>query len=212
MKNILKKVNARVISAMIIAGCFISMIPNWILAFFARPSGDDFGYSVFQTLARAARTSVDYWYGWQGTWFTIFLMALQPEVFSPDGYWIVPWIMLTITIAATSLVTYYFLVKRMEFKKGTWGCINILFLFMMIQYFPRTKSAIFWWNGTVHYIVPYGLAMAAVYSIFRFVDTAKKRYFAYACLSMFCLGGSSYLAPLLVLIVLGYLVVFVTIM
>ncbi len=199
----------------------VGLIPLLYLSGYVHASGDDYGYgagthaiwlethSVFQTLARAAKTSVDYWHSWQGTWFTIFLMALQPEVFSPDGYWIVPWIMLAITIAATSLVTYYFLVNKLELKKGTWACINILFLLMMVQYFPRTKSAIFWWNGTVHYIVPYGLAMIAVYGMFRFVDTAKKRYFVYVCLSMFCLGGSSYLAPLLALVVLGYLLVFI---
>lgn len=224
MKNTIKKIaniDTGKLSWLLGIVFIVGLIPLLYLSGYVHASGDDYGYgagthaiwlethSVFQTLARAAKTSVDYWHGWQGTWFTIFLMALQPEVFSPNGYWIVPWIMLAITIAATSLVTYYFLVNKLELKKGTWACINILFLLMMVQYFPRTKSAIFWWNGTVHYIVPYGLAMIAVYGMFRFVDTAKKRYFVYVCLSMFCLGGSSYLAPLLALVVLGYLLVFI---
>lgn len=196
------------------------LIPILYLSGYVHATGDDYGYgagthavwmdtgSILQTLGRAIETSVDYWHSWQGTWFTIFLMALQPEVFSMEGYWIVPGIMLMITIVSTSVVTYYFLVDKLELRKGIWACTNLLLLFVMIQYFPSTKSGIFWWNGTAHYIIPYGLAMTAVYGIFRFRDTAKKRYFTYVCISMFCLGGSSYLAPLFVLIVLGYLFVF----
>lgn len=205
----------------ILLGIFVlSLIPLLYLSGYVHASGDDYGYgagthsvwlktqSLWPTLKRAAITAKTYWYTWQGTWFTIFLMALQPEVFSPDGYWIVPGLMLGINIASTSLVTYYFLVKRFQLSKATWGCINILLLLSMIQYFPRTKSAIFWYNGTVHYIVPYCLAMITVYAMFRFLDT-KKWYFLLLCsVCMFCLGGSSYLAPLLALIVFFYMLIF----
>lgn len=198
----------------------LSLIPVLYLSGYVHASGDDYGYgaqthrvwletrSLFQTLRRAAQTSVDYYNGWQGTWFTIFLMALQPEVFSPNGYWVVPWIMLGINIFSTSLLTRYFLVKRLELSEALWGCVNILLLFSMIQFIPRTKSAIYWWNGTVHYIVPYSLAMVAVYAMFRFADTAKKSFLFLTCICMFCLGGSSYLAPLFALIVLFYLLIF----
>ena len=223
MKDTIKKIvglDAEKLFWIIMAAFITGLIPILYLSGYVHATGDDYGYgsgthevwletgSVLQTLVCAAETSVDYWYSWQGTWFTIFLMALQPEVFSPGGYWIVPWVMLGITIVSTSVVTYYFLVKKLELKAGTWACTNLLLLFVMIQYFPSTKSGIFWWNGTAHYIIPYGLAMMAVYGMFRFRDTAKKHYFIYVCISMFCLGGSSYLAPLFALIVLGYMVIF----
>lgn len=223
MRNMWKKmlgVDQKKIMFILIAAFVVSLLPLLYLSGYVHASGDDYGYgaethwiwlqthSVFETVKRAAYTSKLYYYGWQGTWFTIFLMALQPEVFSPDGYWIVPWLMLGINILATSLVTWYFLVKRLQLGKVTWGCVNSLFLLAMIQFFPHTKSAIFWWNGTVHYIVPYCLAMVAVYAMFRFSDTGKKRFLFLTCLTMFCLGGSSYLAPLFALIVLFYLLLF----
>ena len=132
MKNTIKKIaniDTGKLSWLLGIVFIVGLIPLLYLSGYVHASGDDYGYgagthaiwlethSVFQTLARAAKTSVDYWHGWQGTWFTIFLMALQPEVFSPNGYWIVPWIMLAITIAATSLVTYYFLVNKLELKR-----------------------------------------------------------------------------------------------
>lgn len=223
MLNTIKKcisVDQKKIVWIFLAVFVLGLIPLLYLSGYVHASGDDYGYgtethsvwlathSVFRTLKAAAHTSVAYWHGWQGTWFTIFLMALQPEVFSPNGYWIVPWVMLEINILSTSLLTHYFMVKRLRLPKATWGCVNILLLLSAIQFVPRTKSAIFWWNGAVHYIVPYSLAMVAVYAMFRFEDTQKKRFLALCCISMFCLGGSSYLAPLFVLIVLFYLLVF----
>lgn len=199
----------------------VSLLPVLYLSDYVHASGDDYGYgtlthlawlgthSLWQTLKAATVTVGNYYYGWQGTWFTIFLMALQPEVFSPDAYWIVPWVMLGINIGTTSLLTHYFLVTRLRLSRATWGCVNSLLLLAMIQFFPRTKSAMFWWNGAVHYIVPYCLAMLAVYAMFRFVDTGKRRFLILCCICMFCLGGSSYLAPLFALIVLFYLLLFV---
>lgn len=223
MKNTIKKLiscDQKKIAWILLTVFVLSLIPLLYLSGYVHASGDDYGYganthriwletrSLFGTLKAAADTSVEYWHSWQGTWFTIFLMALQPEVFSPGGYWIVPWIMLGINILSTSLLTHYFFVKRLKLSKALWGCVNSLLLMSMIQFFPFTKSGIFWWNGTVHYIVPYSLAMVTVYGMFRFGDTEKKRFLVLTCLCMFCLGGSSYLAPLFVLVVLFYLLIF----
>lgn len=222
MKKILKKIltcDHQKIAFILVLIFVISLLPILYLSGYVYATGDDYGYgarthivwletqSLWQTLKTAAETSVYYWYGWQGTWFTIFLMALQPEVFWDNGYWIVPWLMLTITIFSTSLLLHYFFVKKLELSWKTWLSVDILLLLCMIQYFPSTKSGIFWYNGAVHYIVPYCLALLAIYSFFKFLDTKKSRYVEMAAICMFCLGGSSYLAPLLVLIILFYLLV-----
>lgn len=198
----------------------VSLLPVFYLSGYVHATGDDYGYgagthsvwlethSLWQTLRMAAATSKEYWYGWQCTWFTIFLMALQPEVFWPNGYFIVPWLMLGLTVFSTSLLLYYFLVRRLELKKETWLITDILLLTAMIQFFPYTTSSVFWYNGAVHYIVPYSLALVAIYVSFRFVDTKRKRDLALSCLCMFCLGGSSYLSALLAFIVIVWLILF----
>lgn len=223
MNKLLKKIlecDHKVIAGCLVAAFILSLIPVLYLSGYVHATGDDYGYgarthaawlesrSLWQTLKAAAATSEYYWYGWQGTWFTIFLMALQPEVFSSGGYWIVPWLMLGLNIFATSLLLHYLMVKRMRLPSATWLCADMLLLLSMIQFMPSTKSGIFWYNGAAHYIVPYFLALLAVYSFFRFEDTQKKRFLFLACVCMFCLGGSSYLAPLFALIVLVYLLMF----
>ena len=224
MKSWIKKIlltDQKKIAGILVVLFLIGLIPVLYLSGYVHATGDDYGYgyrarevwlsshSLWQVLKAAGDTVANYWNGWQGTWFTIFLMALQPEVFWDNGYWIVPWVMLGITIFTTSVLTHYIMRKKMHLSNATWLCADILVLTAMLQYFPSTKSGIFWYNGTVHYIVPYGLAMISVWACGKFTDTEKKRYWITALICMTFLGGASYLAPLFVLVVLFYLMVFV---
>lgn len=197
----------------------IGLLPILYLSGYVHATGDDFGYgsrahqawlashNLWQTFAAAAGTVKQFWHGWQGTWFTIFFMALQPEVFHPGSYWIVPWLMLAVNIGATTLVLHYFLVKRLQLLPSAFWCADLLVLTAMIQFFPSTKSGIFWYNGTVHYILPYGIAMAAIYSFLRFAEAGSLRWAVMAFFCMAALGGSSYLAALLAAIILVYIII-----
>ena len=196
----------------------ISLIPILYLSGYVHATGDDYGYgarthqmwlsthSVWQVLKAAGQTVQHYWIGWQGTWFTIFLMSLQPEVFWDNGYWIVPWIMLALTIFSTLYLTEYVMVQKLRLPKATWISCTLILLLAMIQYFPSTKSGIFWYNGTAHYIIPYSMALVAIRCCWSFADRKRKKDWIAAFICMALLGGASYLAPLLVLIAVAYLI------
>ena len=196
----------------------ISLIPILYLSGYVHANGDDYGYgarthqiwlsthSVWQVLKTAGQTVKLYWIGWQGTWFTIFLMSLQPEVFWDNGYWIVPWIMLALTIFSTLYLTEYVMVQKLRLPKATWISCTLILLLAMIQYFPSTKSGIFWYNGAVHYIIPYSMALVAIRCCWSFADRKRKKDWIAAFICMALLGGASYLAPLLVLIAVAYLI------
>ena len=194
-----------------------SLIPVLYLCGYDHATGDDLGYgfrahhawldthSIWQVLKASAKTVRVYWDSWQGTWFTIFLMTLQPEVFSTDAYWMVPWIMLAINITATSVILHEILVRRLKLGRAVFVCTDILALTSMIQFFPSTKSGIFWYNGAVHYIVPYCLAMLAIWCFLKFEEKPAVIWFVGALLCMTGLGGSSYLAALLAPVALFYI-------
>lgn len=196
----------------------VSLIPILYLSGYVHATGDDYGYgarthqmwlsthSVWQVLKAAGQTVQHYWIGWQGTWFTIFLMSLQPEVFWDNGYWIVPWIMLALTIFSTLYLTEYVMVQKLRLPKATWISCTLILLLAMIQYFPSTKSGIFWYNGTAHYIIPYSMALVAIRCCWSFADRKRKKDWIAAFICMALLGGASYLAPLLVLIAVAYLI------
>lgn len=196
----------------------VSLIPILYLSGYVHATGDDYGYgarthqmwlsthSVWQVLKAAGQTVQHYWIGWQGTWFTIFLMSLQPEVFWDNGYWIVPWIMLALTIFSTLYLTEYVMMQKLRLPKATWISCTLILLLAMIQYFPSTKSGIFWYNGTAHYIIPYSMALVAIRCCWSFADRKRKKDWIAAFICMALLGGASYLAPLLVLIAVAYLI------
>ena len=214
------KNNEKKIAGILLMILIVSSIPVLRLSFYNFAAGDDFSFGEFtraawvesHSLIEVAKAMVykvqTIWQSWQGTWFTVALMSLQPEVFSRDGYWITTWILVTVIIATTFLLTHYFLVKRLQMQRSAWISISSLLLLAMIQFFPNIQSALFWWNGGMHYIIPYGLALIGVYVLFSFLDTGKKRYLVLLSVCAFCLGGSSYLAPLALLILVFYLFIY----
>lgn len=194
-----------------------SLAPVFYLAGYVHATGDDFGYgtlthaawldthSLLEVFRAALKTIGNYYRGWQGTWFSVFLFTLQPEVFSPDAYWIVPFLMIGLTVAGVSMAGYYFLVRKAGFSRMGFLALDCLALFLLIQFVPSTKSAIFWYNGSAHYVIPFFLALAAVTVSGLYMDTGKKRFLLLSFLCMTCLGGASYLAALLAPIVVVFL-------
>ena len=207
------------LSGLVLLGFVLSLLPVFYLAGYVHATGDDYHYgamahwawqdthSLWQTLKASAENTRAFWHGWQGTWFTIFWMGLQPEVFSPNAYWIVPIFMVGINVLCTSVLTRYCMVQKLGLSVESWIVINTAVLFLTLQFIPSTKSGIFWWNGTAHYIIPYCLAMLAVWCFFRYIDTYRVRFGAGALLCMAALGGSSYLAALFAPMVLVALLI-----
>lgn len=197
----------------------LSLLPLLYLSPVNHATGDDLGYgrltheawvethSLAEVVKAAGRTVRDYYYGLQGTWTSIFLFTLQPEVFSPEAYIIVPFLMLALWLGATWILGHYLLVRKAGFSKTYFGILYLLFATAGIQYVPSTKSAIFWYNGTAHYTVPYAIALLSLYFYFRFVDGEEKQgrgSYVGMAVCMALLGGCSYqpvlLAPMVMVL------------
>ena len=198
----------------------ISLIPVLMLCKYDFATGDDLGYGTLTHISWISEHSLkgiwdavcttvkDSYYAWQGTWFTLGVMALQPEVFSSEAYWITPWIMLMITIISTSLLFKFGISKYLKLPSWAWISVDLIVLFLMIQFFPSTASGIYWFNGGAHYIIPYGLAMITICCFVKYREKKKWQYVFGAGIMMAALGGSSYFSALLVLVVLGMLLIF----
>lgn len=192
------------------------MIPICYLSFVNRASGDDYGYgaytrvawmeshSLLEVLKAVWRTIKQYYYGWQGTWFSIFLFALQPEVFSDDAYVIVAFVMLFLWIGSTIALFKEILLKKLQLDKRSVRLITVVFLMIGIQFVPSTKSAIFWYNGCAHYLVPFAMGQYLICLLIKYTDAFRKREFIGICIIMILLGGSNYQAALFALIVAVY--------
>lgn len=194
----------------------VSLLPVCYLSFVNRASGDDLGYGTYTRIAwmsthsllavakAIGRTIRQFYYGWQGTWFSIFLFTLQPEVFSDRAYVIVVFIMIFLWTGSTILLFREVLVRKCGFDKGSFWLITVLFLLISIQYIPSTKSSIFWFNGCAHYLIPFAMCQLLFYFLLRYGDSFKTKYFIAILIIMTLLGGANYQAALFALIISVY--------
>ena len=194
----------------------ILLLPIVYLTFVNRASGDDYGYGTLTRMAwmhthsltevgRAVyRTVRSYYYGWQGTWFSIALFSLQPEVFHDGAYVIVVFLMLFLWIGSTFYLFNQILHQSMRFGRWSYLFITVCFLVIGIEFVPRTKSAIFWFNGCAHYMVPFAMCQMVAAWLFRYCTEYKKSALIGIVLFMSLLGGSNYQAALFALIVTFY--------
>lgn len=214
--RILKFLSMRNMTLMLLVLFILLLVPVCYLSFFNRASGDDYGYGAYTraafmsthslaaVLKAAVKTIKQYYYGWQGTWFSIFLFSLQPEVFSDDAYVITTFLMLFLWIGSTALLFKEIFRRRMKLLFSDFWLVTLLFLMISIQYVPNTKSSIFWYNGCAHYLIPFALAQVAICLCLRFADTYQIRYLAGSSILMALLGGANYQAALFVLIAAVY--------
>lgn len=190
----------------------LSLVPILYLSGINHASGDDFGFgaytrqawlttgSLIEVFKASGRMIRQMYIGWQGTWFTIFLFTLQPEVFSRDAYVIVPSLMLIAISGGTALISYYAMVKHLELPRRLWIMVTGSVLFLSIQYVPRTTSGIFWFNGIMHYVIPHAMALIAIYCFARFYKENKVRFYVIGFIMLTLLGGANYLSALLALL------------
>lgn len=195
----------------------VLLIPVLYLSFVNRASGDDLGYGVYtraawvsthslwQVFLAACRTIKQYYIGWQGTWFSIFVFSLQPEVFSERAYVITAFLMLFLWIGSTCWMLRELLFKILKFS--VWSCILavLLFLIINIQFIPSTKSSIFWFNGCAHYLLPFAMCQIVVVLLIKYAKKYKYITLTGISIIMSLLGGSNYQAALFALIVTGYI-------
>lgn len=192
------------------------LLPICYLSFVNRATGDDYGYGAYTRVAfmnthslaevwnAIVRTVKQYYYGWQGTWFSIVLFSLQPEVFSDKAYVVTTFLMLFLWISSTLVLFKEILINRIKMEKWSYILITLLFLIIEMQFVPSTRSSIFWYNGCAHYLVPFAMGQYLICLLLRFAENYKVRYLIGICILMSLLGGSNYQAALFALIVAVY--------
>ncbi|MDE7430134.1 MAG: hypothetical protein K2N00_12880 [Lachnospiraceae bacterium] len=198
----------------------ILLLPIVYLTFVNRASGDDYGYGVrtraawmgshslikvFEAMCRTVRS---FYNAWQGTWFSIAVFSLQPEVFSDRAYVIVAVLMLFLWIGSTVYLFRRILCKIMGFSVWSYLPITVCFLIISIEFIPGSKSSIYWFNGCAHYMLPFAMCQMVVAWLLKYSTEYRKSTFAGILIFMTLLGGSNYQAALFALIVAFYICIF----
>lgn len=214
MKDILKKGNNTLIATFAVLIFVMSMLPIWYLAQYARPSGDDYGYSamthaawidthsLIEVFKAAVETVKINYIGWNGDWFTTFLFSLMPEVFIPYSFWVVPYIMTGAVILSTLAFMHEICVKILHYTWSECLIFTTLILFMGYQYIPSTAIGMYWYVGSVHYMLPHAAGLLGIAFMSKYMRNGKISYMTGLIFCAFMVGGSSYFTSIMLFMVL----------
>ena len=220
-KNLhLEKINIKYF-AFLIAGFYLcSLIPILCVSIYDYPQADDWGYSYLsywawndthsfiQVLKAAAGAVTEAYSHWQGTFSSIFLMALQPGIFGEQFYAAVPFIMLGLLSFS---VTFFFieLCKLLKSNKYIGIIFSAFTLLVIVQCMICKPVAFFWYNAAVHYIVAFCFALILVGCLINLYRREKMNWWAMFGASIFSimLGGGNLVTALSGII--GFVTLFV---
>lgn len=206
----------RIVTVISILIFILLMLPVVYLSFVNRATGDDYNYGMYTRAAwmgthsfievcrQAWRTVRQFYMSWQGTWFSVFLFTLQPEVFSDNAYVIVAFLMLFVWIGSTFYLFRQILCRNIKLNRWSYLLITVCFLIISIEFIPSTRSTIYWYNGCAHYMLPFAMCQMVATWLLQYQETYKKRTYIAILIFMTLLGGSNYQAALFVLIAACY--------
>lgn len=191
------------------AGVFLlSLIPLYLLAFYAHPSVDDYYYGAETArlwreggglggvLGLARDMMAESYQSWQGNFAAIFLMRLQPGIFGEDAYAAAPLILIT-TFVSAMLFFYYTALRRLvgAGRPAAWG-ISLAISFCALQFCYKPADAFYWYNGGIYYCFFFSLSYCLL-GLLILANKARKKGARIsavlgAALLALLIGGSNY--------------------
>lgn len=219
MKIFKWKLNEKIVAVIAII-CFVvlCLLPLLMIGRYDHPCADDYGYGIdvrnawrdthsLVEVVKAAVGRAEHTYEtWQGTFNSVFLMALTPAAFGEQYYAAVPYIMLgmlTLSILYLAKVVLHDLLKA---SYANTCIVAIISLFMMIEGIYTPASAFFWYNAAIHYTFMQAVMFLMVAFVLRCVTADKKAVRIATCvLAVFfayCVGGGNYLNALISMVLI----------
>lgn len=197
--------------------------PMTYIARYVWPSSDDFEMSlwcrkaleesgsIWQVIKRAGDYAVYKWQSWEGTFSSIFLMALQPGIWGDEYYPVGVVFLIVGLVVSVFVLTYVLMVKQAKAPKPVWLILTSLTAWAWFFRVMYTEEAFYWWTGASNYTgfhswVMLLLALAAcLYTDWESYSRLKKGLLYLLCIVCFFLGGGNYLSAMLQMLVLaGY--------
>lgn len=190
----------------------VALVPLLIIGKYAHPCADDFTYgyythafwstthSLSETLHWAFHQVKATYDTWQGTFSSVFLMALSPAVWGEQYYFLTPVIMLTMIVLPHFYLLYNIIVKLLKAPKSTWLISGSVICFVLIETMFAPIEGLFWYNGAVHYVFMHGCMLLLFGAMLSMAQTRSRVRnllpLITACLLAIVCGGSNYATAL----------------
>lgn len=159
------------------------LLPILRLAMFTTPWYDDYSYTYFtkslfqekgsllDAVNGAAYTTRTWWYCWQGTYSSIFLMALSPLSFGEEYYWMGVMAIILFFLISTMLLVKVAFKHILKAKTSTQFMAAALITGALVEFIYNSQQGLFWYNSAVHYTFMHGV-------VFLFITILIKMFYA----------------------------------
>ncbi|MBR4472348.1 MAG: hypothetical protein IKS55_01800 [Oscillospiraceae bacterium] len=178
-----QRLSSRTLAGLVLCAFTLCLAPLLYLSRYDVPCADDYifgtaahlalvhGGNFRDAVAAALEHTAFIYRTWQGSYAAVFLMSLQPAVFSERLYFLTPWLMSVSLFGGLFALCLCLMDKIFGLSRhiGTIlaGIIGILYLLLM----PYPSETLYWYNGSVYYTFFHGIAMLAIVLA---IDTAKR--------------------------------------
>lgn len=218
LNKIFEKWNVeQIIGVLFIIFFVIMLIPILYISQYNHPCSDDYGYgqlthatwihtgSFIETIKSAFMQVKNTYNGWQGTFFAVFLMALQPAVFNEKLYFIVPIILLGALITSTFFFMKVVLKNYLKATNSRFLMISIIILILSIQFVPSAVQGFYWFNGAVFYTFFHSMMLFLIGIMLLYAQEKSPRkniiYILLSAVLSIFIGGGNYVTALLTVII-----------
>lgn len=151
---------------------FVLLLPAMILAFYARPSADDYVYAArthavvrqygmdwARLLAAAWETTVYFFQNWQGLYVSGALLSLQPAIFGNQWYGLT-FVCVLLPLLLCLYVSAKLVIGRLEpGQRRLPLALAVLTLFAFVEGMPSPVEGLYWFNGAMNYLPFFSLTV-----------------------------------------------------
>ena len=198
-----RRLPSRTLAGLVLCAFVLCLAPMLYLSRYDVPCADDYIYgtpahlalvhggNLSDALNAALKHTVHVYRTWQGSYTAVFLMCLQPAVFSESLYCLTTWLMAAALFGGLFILCLCLMNKVFGLSRhiGTAlaGMIGTLYLLLV----PYPSETLYWYNGCIYYTFFHGFAMFAVAWA---VSTAREggglRIAGLSLLAAFLAGGN----------------------
>ena len=169
----------RAFALLLLAVLVLSLLPLYAAAQFSFAGMDDYRYgrtthavwesthSFPQTMWEAGRVAARTYTEWQGSLVAIFLMALQPGVFSDRAYGASTLVLLTTLVLALLYFVHTLLTRAFRTDRWTALAVAAVTAIACVQFVPAPVESYYWFNGGVYYTFFFSLLLLAAALLMR---------------------------------------------
>lgn len=186
LKNILKwKPTTKAVAIVAMTVLALLLIPLVRVAFYSVPWYDDYGYaqyvknflvqeasfsSMWEGLMYCVKTQ---WYAWQGTYSSMFFMALMPGLWGDDKYFIGP--LLLIALLLVAIFVFVKVVIRDVLHADWASCVALqaITAIMVIELIHVPQHGFYWYNAGIHYVGMHSVLLFWLAMSIRLIQTKR---------------------------------------